>query len=256
MKCPLNALKSCFATIYAFILIFLLHNPVYSSEIPPNETLNYRITFRGIPAGEAIINVETNENSQKIKLSAKSYPVIDVFYPIRIQATSVFSLPEFYLTSYEKISQEGHGKEKTEKIIIDHLKGIATYFKNNKEKKKIAAPKDIQDPFSCIYAYRRFSENISAMALNITDGKKIIKGAVHIIKQEKIETPAGSFDTILVEPVMEGVKGVFSKSPGSRLFVWLSDDDKKIPVQLKSAISIGDFTAILVKTNHNKTDKI
>jgi hypothetical protein len=229
---------------------------VYSSEIPPNEKLNYIITFRGIPAGEATINVETNEYSQKIQLSAKSYPVIDVFYPIRVSATSVFSIPDFYLTSYEKISQEGHGKEKTEKIIIDHSLGVLTYSKNNKEKKKLEAPKDIQDPFSCIYAYRRFSDNISEKALNITDGKKIIKGTVNIIRQEKIETPAGAFDTILVEPVMEGVKGVFSKSPGSRLFVWLSNDERKIPVQLKSSISIGDFTAVLVKTNYNKSEKI
>jgi len=245
-------LKTFFFFVLIFIIFFSFYNHLQAAEIPENEILNYQIMFRGIPAGEAYIEVITKENIQKIQLSAKSHPVIDVFYPIRVKATSVFSLPEYYLMSYEKISQEGHGKEKTEKIIFDQNNGISTYFKNNKEKKKLEVPKNIQDPFSCIYAYRRLSEGFSEIALSITDGKKIIKGTVKIIKKEQIETPAGIFDTVLVEPVMEGVKGVFSKSPGSRLFVWLSEDEKKIPVKLKSSISIGDFTVFLVKTNNSK----
>ena len=48
----------------------------------------------------------------------------------------------------------------------------------------------------------------------------------------------------MVEPVVQG-EGLF-KSKG-RLRVWLTDDDRKIPVQMKTEVLVGDITTELIK---------
>jgi len=46
-----------------------------------------------------------------------------------------------------------------------------------------------------------------------------------------------------VEPKMEGLTGVFQKSPKARILVWLTDDKRRLPVRLKSEVIVGAFTA-------------
>ena len=62
--------------------------------------------------------------------------------------------------------------------------------------------------------------------------------------RETLKTPAGTFDTIIVEPVLEGVGGIFKKSPGATLRVWLTDDAYRYPVKVKSDVAVGSFTAL------------
>jgi uncharacterized protein DUF3108 len=54
--------------------------------------------------------------------------------------------------------------------------------------------------------------------------------------RETITTPAGTFKTIRVEPKSES-DGVIGK--GRNLLLWLTDDERKMPVQLKSKLKIG-----------------
>jgi len=54
--------------------------------------------------------------------------------------------------------------------------------------------------------------------------------------------PAGKFDCILVEPVLKS-EGVF-KSKGS-IYVWVTDDDRRIPVLVKSKVPVGSISVSL-----------
>ena len=46
---------------------------------------------------------------------------------------------------------------------------------------------------------------------------------------------------------MENLGGVFNKSPKGMLEVWYSDDDRKVPVRVRSKVIVGSFTATLTK---------
>jgi hypothetical protein len=65
---------------------------------------------------------------------------------------------------------------------------------------------------------------------------------VKVLKRERIEVPAGKFDCILVEPVLKS-EGVF-QSKGS-IFVWLTDDERRIPVLVKSKVPVGSISVSL-----------
>ena len=61
-----------------------------------------------------------------------------------------------------------------------------------------------------------------------------------MVKREKMELPDGSKERCLVlHPVIE-TKGLFSKRSDTR--VWLTDDERRLPVQIRSKFPFGTIT--------------
>jgi hypothetical protein len=65
---------------------------------------------------------------------------------------------------------------------------------------------------------------------------------IKVLRKERIKVPAGTFDAIVVQPVIK-TKGIFSENGHAE--VWLSDDDKHIMLQLKSKLSFGSLNLYL-----------
>jgi hypothetical protein len=57
-----------------------------------------------------------------------------------------------------------------------------------------------------------------------------------------VKTPAGKFQCVVVEPLLRA-GGIF-KNKG-RLVIWLTDDERRIPVQMKSKVMIGSIKVVL-----------
>ena len=58
----------------------------------------------------------------------------------------------------------------------------------------------------------------------------------------RVVTPAGAFDCVAIEPVLKA-GGIF-KSKG-RLVIWLTDDEHRMPVLMKSKVAIGSISVVL-----------
>ena len=65
---------------------------------------------------------------------------------------------------------------------------------------------------------------------------------IHVVRREKITVPAGTFDAIVLRPIIKA-RGIFSEN--GRAEVWLSDDDRRIMLQMKSQLSIGSLNLYL-----------
>jgi hypothetical protein len=59
---------------------------------------------------------------------------------------------------------------------------------------------------------------------------------VNIIKRERIKVPAGTFDCIVVEPTIAG-GGLFTND--EKIWIWLTDDERKIPVKVGTKLFFG-----------------
>ena len=70
---------------------------------------------------------------------------------------------------------------------------------------------------------------------------------IKVLRKERVKVPAGKFDCIVVEPVMRSA-GVFSHK--GKLTVWLTDDDVRIPVLMKSKVMIGSISAVLTDVEY------
>ena len=65
---------------------------------------------------------------------------------------------------------------------------------------------------------------------------------VRVLRKESVKVPAGRFDAIVVQPIIKS-KGIFSEN--GRAEIWLSDDDRRIMLQLKSSLSFGTLNLYL-----------
>jgi hypothetical protein len=59
---------------------------------------------------------------------------------------------------------------------------------------------------------------------------------LEVLRRERIEVPAGTFETIVVRPVIKA-KGIFSENGQAE--VWLTDDARHVMVQMKAKVSFG-----------------
>jgi hypothetical protein len=104
---------------------------------------------------------------------------------------------------------------------------------------------------SSFYVFRSLPVPESgSVALNVSDGKKVVHGVITVIGKETVKTPVGTFETMIIEPELEGLGGIFKKSPGARILIWITDDERRMPVKLQSEVSIGHFTALLTKVTY------
>lgn len=65
---------------------------------------------------------------------------------------------------------------------------------------------------------------------------------ITVVRKEKVKVPAGTFDAVVVRPSIK-TKGIFSENGHAE--VWLSDDDKRIMLQMKSKLSFGSLNLYL-----------
>jgi hypothetical protein len=65
---------------------------------------------------------------------------------------------------------------------------------------------------------------------------------VRVLRKESVKVPAGRFDAIVIQPIIKS-KGIFSEN--GKAEIWLSDDDRRIMLQMKSNLSFGTLNLYL-----------
>lgn len=216
----------------------------------PGEQLTYRLLWWGLPAGKAVTKVsETSEHNGhlvwKITSTATSSEVVDIIYKVRDQVVSLFD-PALRAPRYYEINQhEGRYRAKRT-ITFDQEAGRATYVKNENPPQIKDIPTGTQDAISVLYYFRALKvEPGTTVTIPTLPGKKLHHVKVDVLRRETIILPdLGPIATLVVQPHME-FTGIFRKA-GS-VFVWLTDDERKIPVRMKTAIIFGKVTADLVE---------
>ncbi len=65
---------------------------------------------------------------------------------------------------------------------------------------------------------------------------------IKVVRRETLQTPAGTFRTVVIQPTFRS-KGLFSENGKAEL--WITDDDARMMVQLKTRLSIGSLNLYL-----------
>jgi uncharacterized protein DUF3108 len=65
---------------------------------------------------------------------------------------------------------------------------------------------------------------------------------IQVLRRDTIRVPAGTFATIVVRPIIKA-RGVFSEN--GRAEVWLTDDDRRLMVQMKSHMRVASISLYL-----------
>ena len=65
---------------------------------------------------------------------------------------------------------------------------------------------------------------------------------LRVLRRETIKVPAGTFETVVLQPTFQ-TKGIFSQN--GKAEVWITDDDRRMMVQMKSKLSFGSLNLYL-----------
>jgi len=221
------------------------------SPFHPGEKLTFQLKWSFIPAGEAVLAVLPIETINGIKsyhfvMLVRTYPFIDIFYKVRNRIDAYTDVEMTRSILYKKKQHEGRTKRDIV-VNFDWERSEAQYSNFGEKKNPVSILPGSFDPLSVLYAFRLhdLKEN-TEIEIPVTDGKKSILGKAKVIKREKIKLPGGIYDTYLVEPELRHIGGVFEKSKDAELNVWVTADEQRLPVKIKSKVIIGSFVAELI----------
>ncbi len=213
------------------------------------ERLEYRVRWGMLGVARAALEVErAPEGAVLLRATVRTRGWIDPLYPVRDLVESTVEPAGLRPLRFFKRTREGHGKPVEVTVEFDHGSGVARYVEDGVPRPPLTLPGEFQDPLSCIYAYRMLAPGAGGeVALQVTDGKRLIPGVFREVGRERLRTPAGSFETVVVEPTIEGLGGVFRRSEKKTLRMWFTDDELRRLVRIYSEVAVGSFTMELTR---------
>jgi hypothetical protein len=228
----------------------LNNDPPASMPFAPGERLRFRLRWTVVPAGEATLEVLPFEtiNGQKtyhFRLTAKSNLLIDSIYKVRDRIDAFASIDMTRAVLYHHKQHEGDNR-KNVKVRFNWEQEIALYNDGHTDSEIPIKPGTF-DPLSVFY-YSRLAdfENKGLIRCPVSDGKKCVDGQARIVRKETIKVLCGWYDTYLIEPDLKHVGGVFEKSKDAKIRIWVTADEKRIPVKIASKVAIGSFVGELM----------
>jgi len=237
---------ACCGSVLSLLLFFALPSGAAGFTVP--EKLVYNVTWAGIKAGTASLEITNRVDSMKIISTARSVDWMSVFYTVddKVEATMTKPEPPAFLgmpLNYRiKIREGRHRRDK--EVSFDHLRHKAVYRDYlGKEKKEIDIRGKILDPLSSFYYMRRATSEVGKpFFVDVFDNKKIWNVEVQVLRRERIKTDLGDFNTIVIKPLVKS-EGLFTRR--GDIYIWLTDDTKRIPVKMQTKVRIGHVTATL-----------
>ncbi len=207
------------------------------------ERLTFTIRYGPVIAGTATMSVKDtvrikNKLCYHIVTEAKSNRFIDKFYKVRDRAESFIDYYGLFSWRFEKHLREG--KHKADKRTdYDHANNIAIAGEDTVE-----VPLFVQDVLSTFYFLRTQNYEVGeVLSVRNHSDRKVYDLKVRIHGKESVRLRTGTFKCVLVEPFLVEGGGVFKHE--GRILVWITDDERRIPVQMKSKVYIGSVTAEL-----------
>lgn len=234
-----------FTLISVLFLLLVLSAEALSFTVP--EILTYDLTWTGIKAGEASLEIRDEGNEMKIISAARSAKWVSLFYRVNDVVESRLSKESPSMgqpVNYKINLSEGRNRKKKE-VIFDyrHMKALSIDHLD-KKRAEVEIPARIFDSLSSFYYVRTLNLEVGrSVFVTVFDNNKVWTIEVQVLRKERVEVPAGQFNTIVVRPLMKS-EGIFYRK--GDIFIWLTDDEKRTPVMLKTKVKVGSITARLV----------
>jgi hypothetical protein len=217
---------------------------VAGQKIP--EKLMYDLSWNGIPVGRSEQEICDLGDTLKIVSLARSNDWLSTFFPVNDRTESVLDKIGHFpgrTRNFKMLFKEGrrvrdreirfHPQEKYA-LFLDHKSG---------EEIRIALEPETFDIYSSFYYVRHQPlQPGKSLYINVLDSKKLHRIEIRVLRRERIKVPAGEFDTLVIEPMVKPV-GVFEGKRGA--YIWLTDDERRIPVKAQTKVKLGSVTAVL-----------
>ncbi|HEX8091663.1 MAG TPA: DUF3108 domain-containing protein [Blastocatellia bacterium] len=236
--------------------------PKISQPLPfrVGESLSYEVSFSRFifsgTVGELRLSVaKAGEAGNQGLLDLRAEVNSKGFFPklfgvkVKDKFNSTVSSDDLGLHVSSKLIEEGSIRRE-QKSVINRAAGRVTYTERDlaNEKagmqiKEAASPSWIQDMLSsCYFVRSQKLGNGDVIKVPISDGGEVFNIEVVVAGREEVKVDAGKFKAIkLIAKIFDGY---YIKRSGE-MFVWVSDDARRIPVRAKIKTSGSSITVEL-----------
>jgi len=205
------------------------------------ERLVFDVNYGYITAGEAVMTIPSYDSIAarkcfRIQFTVNSLPSFSWIYKVEDRYLTFIDVEAIAPLRFEQHIREG-SYSRDFIAEFDHKKKIA---KTTEGQHPI--PEYVHDILSAFYFVRTvdFSAYKTGDMLVLSNfyGDKSYELGVKFLGRQELEVAAGTFRTIVVEPLVK--EGGLFKSEG-RIVVWLTDDVLKIPIRVNTKVVIGSI---------------
>ncbi|MBI2070107.1 MAG: DUF3108 domain-containing protein [Elusimicrobia bacterium] len=196
--------------------------------------------------GSPAVVERSSRTAYHLLSSARTLPFFDTFYKVRDRNEAWLDVATFQSLGFGKYLREGRFR-RHEIVDFDHEAGRFTALVKKKDGTEITEQGSIKpgayDVMSALY-WIRTQDLVPGKEFSVdVNTRKDWPLKVRVLKREKVRTPAGEFDCLVVEPMLRD-EGIFIQK-GKSMRIWFTNDARKIPVQVKAEVFIGSVRAEL-----------
>ncbi|MFN8846865.1 MAG: DUF3108 domain-containing protein [Bdellovibrionales bacterium] len=223
-----------------------LQDPFRVGEVIKHEVFYnlFRVTAGEMEFQTLPFKVVNGRKAYQFQLALKTTSLFSSFYAVDDKVVTLIDydlwLPRLYSLHVKESSQLREARS-----YFDFEKLKAVY-----EEKKITSKKGVeekrqeweilpysQNVFSVIYYMRLFAwKDGKEYSFRVADDGENLVFKGKVVSRETLKTPIGEMKAIKIKPEFT-VKGAFK--PVGDIYIWLSDDARKIPLRIESKIKIG-----------------
>ena len=214
-------------------------------SFPVGERMEYSVTWEGIRLGAGSLSVEAIDTVQdrpvyRVALEMAGGPP---FYRVEDRIVSWIQPVPFASLQFAQKQKEGNYR-RDRKIVLDAESLTYTRYDlkdgeyvPNQEEADVPIPSGALDEISYLYLARllplEVGQRYEFERYFKEDGNP---ATVEVLRREEIRVPAGRFKTIVLRPEI-ATDGMFGE--GGKAEVYVTDDERRIPVRLKTSLSVG-----------------
>jgi hypothetical protein len=212
------------------------------------EELVFDLRWMGLLAGHASMAVSSQSTRHghevyHLKTVAQSSPFFSAFYHVHDVGESYVDVHGLY-PRYFYLDQREGGRVVQRTVTFDPQRQVAIYTKNQQAPQEIEVPPRVQDSLSSFYVLRTLPLQVGQLAhMQTFANGRTYDVEIQVLRRETVEAYWGTVDTLVIRPLLRFQEILRQKG---EVLIWLTDDARRLPVRMRTAIKVGSIEATLV----------
>ena len=219
-------------------------------SIPQNaftvgERLVFDVGYSFIVAGEAVMSVPRIDTvagrpAYQVLFTVNSTPTFSWIFKVEDRYETILDKEGLFPWRFSQKVREGKYSRDFE-AVFDQQNHVA-----RAEQKEYPIPPYVHDIVSAFYFartldYSTFRPGQKHQLFNFYKDTTYPL-AIKFLGYQRLDVDAGKFDCVVIEPLIR--EGGLFKSEG-RIIIWLSNDERRIPIKVSTKVAIGSIDAEL-----------
>lgn len=215
------------------------------------ERMQFSIDWEFINAGSADMSTSSDNTTYRVTSHGISNKFLDIFHKVRDTIISEGDCVNDKLQStlFDVVQNEGR-YHSTKRVAFLWRQNRVTHTQNGKTD-SYDVPAGHLNAIDAFFRVRKMKLSPGMkIRIPIFDSRKRYQVVVDVLGRESLNAPwGGKVDCLIIVPRLK-TEGIFSSKGTVKL--WLSDDDRHIPLRMTAKVKIGRIIATLERYSEGK----